>query len=212
MEAIKSFSIAEQVYDILKGEVMKGAYAPGEKIAEQDVADRLRVSRSPVREAIRRLSNEGMIDYFPNRGAYIKQYTSKDVLNSFEVRLLLETYAIAHPDPALREALSPEIDGLVQEIWTAEREESDALDVRVHEMSIRMSGNDALMNLYRLLYSQISTFRTISVLEDSMLNMAKRSHEALLRSIQENNISRAIRVITKHLKESEEQVLRYYTG
>ena len=211
-DVVKSQSMARQAYNILKNEVMEGTYLPGDKISEQDVADRLRISRSPVREAIRQLSNEGLVDYFPNRGAYIKIYTSKDVHDCFAVRLLLETYAIEHIDPAMRETLLLESEALIRKIQTADRQENDELDVQVHELAIRMSGNQMLLYLYRLLYSRIGTFRTISVQEDDMFRLAQRSHLALLRALQKNDTNRAVHVVTKHLEESEEKVQLYYNG
>lgn len=207
---VKTESIAAQVYSILKDQITEGEYLPGEKISEQTVADRLEISRSPVREAIRRLANEGLIDYYPNRGAFVKNYSSKNVSDSFEVRLLLEKYAIAHIDPVLREKNAGEMRAMQQKLKTAARTDYMQLDAELHEGIVKLCGNDALLSIYRLLYSQILTFREISLVDEAMFRLATRSHLAILDAILDGNDERALRIITKHLTESEEQVQRYY--
>ena len=208
--AVSSASIAMQVYDILRNEIIDGVYPPGYQIVETEVAARLNISRSPVRDAIHQLAREGLLDYFPNRGVYIKVYTAKEVHDSFAIRLLLEQYAISNIDPELRKKLMPDLLQLTEEIKAAGREESEALDIRVHEMAVRMTGNKVLLSQFSLLHSMTSAFRSISINSDDMFFMARRSHLALLESLATENTQRALRVIRQHLESSEEQVQKYY--
>ena len=208
--AVSSTSIAMQVYDILKSEIIDGVYPPGYQIVETDVAARLNISRSPVRDAIHQLAREGLLDYFPNRGVYIKVYTAKEVHDIFAVRLLLEQYAISNISPELRKKLLPELQQLMGEIRSATREQSEPLDIRVHELAVRMTGNKVLLNQFSLLHTMTAAFRSISISSDDLFMMAKRSHLALLEAISTGNTERALRVIRQHLESSEEQVQKYY--
>ena len=79
------------VYESFKQKILSGGYAAGEKIPEQSVSEELGVSRSPLRSAIRRLASEGLIEYYPYRGAFVKAYTDKDIHDAFAIRILLES-------------------------------------------------------------------------------------------------------------------------
>ncbi len=210
-ERLTNKSIANQIYSILKQQVIDGTYRPGEKISEQTVADRYGISRSPVREAIRQLANEGLIDYFPNRGAFVKSYTAKMVKDSVDVRLLLEKYAIANIEPTLLEEYREDLLQLRETIRVADRSDYIALDAELHETIVKLCGNEALMSLYRLLYSQILAFREISLVDESMFQLATRSHVAILTAILSGQTERAERLITKHLTESAEQVQMFFS-
>ena len=93
------------VYESLKQKILSGGYAAGEKIPEQSVSEELGVSRSPLRSAIRRLASEGLIEYYPYRGAFVKAYTDKDIHDAFAIRIL-------HPSPVEK---LPELDGPVRQ-------------------------------------------------------------------------------------------------
>lgn len=207
---INTDSIAEQVYDILKNEIISGLYKPGHQFIEMDVADRLNVSRSPVRFAIHQLVRDGLLVYYPNRGAFVKHYSSKEVHDSFEIRLLLESYSISHIDPELRQHFLPELERLLEILKTGKAEAKEDIDRQVHELPVKMTGNEVLLNQYSTLFSMIRAFRSISLASDEMIDMARISHVALLEAILNDNIPRALRVIKKHLEASESQVLAYY--
>ncbi|WP_433060811.1 GntR family transcriptional regulator [Dactylosporangium sp. CS-033363] len=80
----------EHAYAALRRGILDGAYPPGTQLAEVEVAGHLAVSRTPVREAIRRLHSEGPIEAFPNRGAYVRTRTHTQLDELFSLRALLE--------------------------------------------------------------------------------------------------------------------------
>lgn len=202
--------IAVKAYDFLKERIVGGSYIPGDKISEQFIADHLNVSRSPVREAIRRLADEGLVDYYPNRGAFVKKYTESDIKDNIEVRLMMEKYAISHIDQKLLKENWDKLLCLQKKLQEAERGDYADLDRELHETVIYLCGNKALMELYRMQYSRNMAFREVSLVDKAMFALATRSHTALLDSIMSGNTERALRIITKHLTESEEQIQRFY--
>lgn len=203
-------SISEQVYAFVMERIVSGDIAPGEKISEQAIADALNTSRSPVREAIKKLASEGIIDYFPNRGAYAKQYSTKRISDSFKVRILLESYAASHIDNDLRKQFRPRMESLHDRIRVATRDEYVQLDAQLHELLIELTGNETLLELYRLLYSQITTFRNVSLSDESVFRASTRAHLAILDSLLEENDERVLSIISKHLSISQSVVEHYY--
>lgn len=81
-------TIQAQVYNILKQNICDGVYKPGQRLLETEVAASLKVSRSPVREAMRKLATEGLVKEFPNRGVFVRQFSDEDIDHIFEVRIL----------------------------------------------------------------------------------------------------------------------------
>ena len=194
------------VYESLKQKILSGGYAAGEKIPE------LGVSRSPLPSAIRRLGSEGLIEYYPYRGAFVKAYTDKDIHDAFAIRILLESYAISNINPEALEQERGEIEALIARCKSGDRRDEKELDVLVHETAIRLCQNAALLDIYRTLYTKIGLFRDISIADKKMSDLANRSHAVMLRSILDGNTSKALHIVKKHLQESEEKVTSYYRG
>lgn len=93
-EFSNSFSLTDEIADIVRERILKGEYEIGEKIKENQIATELRVSRTPIREAFKLLENEGLIDYIPNRGCFAKGFTKQDVEDIYAVREALEEMAV----------------------------------------------------------------------------------------------------------------------
>lgn len=199
------------VYESLKKKIMSGEYLAGDKISEQTVSDELGVSRSPLRSAIRRLTSEGLIEYYPYRGAFVKVFTDKDIRDCFEMRILLESYAIQNIRKDKLEEAREDILQLIDRCSKAVgHEERSQVDVLVHETAIMLCDNETLLHFYRMLYTKIGLFREISVYDVRMEELSNRSHMSLLKAILSGNTDKALHVMRKHLTESEEKVLAYY--
>lgn len=207
---IQTETIRDQVYRILKTQIINGTYHPGEKLAEKIVADQLGVSRSPVREAIKQLVGEGLLEYLPNRGAHVRRYTSKDVTDSFAVRRLLEEYAVTHVSEEMRQLYMDEMRQLCKKLKTAQREDYLDMDAATHTLVIRLCNNGALQNIYQTIFSQISTFREISLIDNEAFYNSTRAHMIILEDLMAGDDLRALKVIHRHLEDAEKRVQVYY--
>lgn len=85
--------LADTAYDTLRHQILSGELVHGERLAEEEIAENLGISRTPVREALRRLAAEGLVDVAPNRGASVARWESTDLLEIFDLRAMLESYA-----------------------------------------------------------------------------------------------------------------------
>ena len=86
---------ADRVYDTVRQGILDGTYAQGARLGEADLADSLGVSRTPVREALRRLGSEGLLATLPNKGARVRTWTAGELGDIFDLRALLEGHAAA---------------------------------------------------------------------------------------------------------------------
>ena len=95
MGEIKRIKIVrDQVYQILRNEICSGKYPPGSWLQETELTEHLGVSRSPVRESLRRLVADGLLVEIPNKGVFVKEFTQRDIEEIFDMRVMLESYAI----------------------------------------------------------------------------------------------------------------------
>lgn len=85
--------LADSAYDQLRQQILSGQLPHGERLAEEDIAEELGISRTPVREALRRLAAEGLVDVAPNRGASVARWETTDLQEIFDLRAMLESYA-----------------------------------------------------------------------------------------------------------------------
>lgn len=111
---------AEVAYEVIQGAIATGEYAPGSWLREEDIADRAGVSRTPVREALRRLGIEGLVEIVPNRGALVLGWTTRDLDDIHDLRAMLEGYAVrrvaegGHADLPALAALCTEMERLLE--------------------------------------------------------------------------------------------------
>ncbi|MFF5288537.1 GntR family transcriptional regulator [Paractinoplanes globisporus] len=110
---------AEQAAQSLREEILSGAIASGTRLGEAELAGRLSVSRTPIREALSRLAAEGLVELQPNRGARVATWSTEQLREIFELRLRLEPYAVRQAVPHLSEEQLAELDRLAAEMMRA---------------------------------------------------------------------------------------------
>jgi DNA-binding GntR family transcriptional regulator len=85
---------ADQIVDVIRNEIFSGRHLPGDKLKESEIASRLSVSRTPVREALRKLEAEGLVDFRPNKGVMVTLIDDHDIDEICELRMLIELYCV----------------------------------------------------------------------------------------------------------------------
>jgi DNA-binding GntR family transcriptional regulator len=181
-------TLRARAHEILRAQLLAGGLTPGQRVNEVQVAAELGISRGTLREALRRLEQEGMFVSIPHRGTFVRKFTPQEAEELQEVRLSLETTA------ALRvaRAWSPPVEAYLEERLNELREafestrpfpERVAVDLAFHEAICESSGNRALLDLWRSLMGNI-TLLQVNVGEERMTPLqAPGDHEALLESI-----------------------------
>lgn len=158
LSLIQQSTLADAVTERLRAAIISGQLAPGEHLAENILASRLGVSRSPVREALQRLEREGLVVRQTNRGSYVWQPTEKDVDEIFSLRTMLEILAAEW----IVDDLTDEDFKALEQIIEREREvieAGDALalieeDKRFHEYLCRRAGHGRLLEWWEQIMGQ----------------------------------------------------------
>lgn len=200
--------LRDVVFENLREAILEGKLKPGQRLMEVQLAEQLGVSRTPVREAIRKLELEGLVIMLPRKGAYVANMSLKDIIDVLEIRASLEGLAASL---AAQRMSSDDIDRLEkiakeyeESIENSDLETSLKKDVEFHECIFRATNNKKLHNLINSLWEQVYRFRVTYISDyDSSLNIIGE-HELILDAIKKGNIELSKKYATEHIEKAEQ--------
>ena len=160
-----TFSLTDEIADIIRDRILKGEYKIGEKIKENQIATELRVSRTPIREAFKQLENEGLIDYIPNRGCFAKGFTKQDIEDIYAVRKALEVLSV---EWAVNRITPEEISNLqdqsdLMEFYTTRKDGRKVLEINTdfHDIIYNATGSRFMAQVLRSYKEYIEQTRKV---------------------------------------------------
>lgn len=204
-----SFSLTDEIADVVRERILKGEYEIGEKIKENQIATELKVSRTPIREAFKLLENEGLIDYIPNRGCFAKGFTKQDVDDIYAVREALEELAVKWAVERINDqqilALEEQCD--LMEFYTKKKDGKKVLEMNssFHEIIYASAKSRFLAQVLRSYKEYIDKTRKSIFYEQSYLEGILKEHRAILEAIREKDADKAIEAMAKHLEASQDR-------
>lgn len=204
---IVSQSLADQVYELVKSEILKGNIKGGEKIREDSLAAQFGVSRTPIREALTRLAEYGLITIAPRSHAAVVQIDKRAAEDIASLRVELEQYAVRHITPEGFMAALNEISRYAADCQYAlsvgERGKAFELDSLFHIALISATGNEALRDVYNRLDGKIQLLRIEQDLDEGRLSEYISQHAQMIQYIKNGNIEAACELIAEHITHSQ---------
>jgi DNA-binding GntR family transcriptional regulator len=208
---------SEVAYDALRTAIIEGEFRPGERIIEQSVAADLRLSRTPVREAVRMLAADGLVIVTRHRGAIVRPLERADVLDLYELRARLESYAAELASSRAQEADIAEIETGIREFDAAmSRDDLDALDKtrlysqangRVHTAIIEASGHARLGHILASTVDAPLVFGAFREFSRAELERSNNFHKMIRDRIAEREPDRASALMYEHIMEGRDRIL-----
>jgi DNA-binding GntR family transcriptional regulator len=157
--------LSDRAYEEIRRGILDGSLPPGSRIVESEIARKFGVSQAPVREAVKRLALEGLVDSVPRRGSYVAQISAADADDAREVRGLLEQAAAAaaveHFDAGTRTALEKCVAGMREAAKTDDLAAFRVHDMEFHRGVVELSGNAYLPRLWRVMESSLLSLRVV---------------------------------------------------
>jgi DNA-binding GntR family transcriptional regulator len=210
-------SISDQIYERLKQQILHGEIEPGERLMQIQVAETLRASRTPVREAFRRLEQDGLVERVPQGGVRVTRPDTETIQEVFGIRKVLEAYAI---ELACDRITSQEIatlkrfSGQAQELLSSRELGLEAkinrlfeLNSQFHDTIYRASGNSYLLGMINSLRGIVGRLRLLGLRADSTWSQAWDEHAQLVGFLERKDRASAIRLIQTHLLNGASNVL-----
>ena len=197
-------SLVELVVSRLRGEILGGQLAPGERLVEEQVTRRFGVSRAPLREAMRLLAQQGLVEHLPRRGVRVATLSERDADELFEVRDVLERFAVRRALPLPAAALAPVREQLAEmHRMTAHPDPPALADVhrRFHVALVALSGQRQLILAYEPILLKLQMHMALNLRRETEVATPQdgvRRHAALLEAVASNDVRTALAALDAH--------------
>ena len=204
--------LREIVFESLRDAIISGVLEPGERLMEIQLAQEMGVSRTPVREAIRKLELENFIIMIPRRGAYVAGVSLKDVADVFEIRSALEGLAAGLAAERITEDELEQMERTL--FYRAAEGEQDIeqfvkSDTDFHALVYKASRNERLIQILENLREQIQRFRATSLAVPGRNKLAIEEHRMIVEALRSHNIEEAQSLAMAHIVTAENVMFEY---
>lgn len=193
----------ESVYRRMRSDLLTGRIRPGERVTEQWAADHYRVSRTPVREACRRLAEEGLLTHRPRHGYSAPVIDRREIEELYEVRRALEVLAVRRA-AATEGPRAPLVS--LRRAWEGDPAATGAdvvyRDEAFHVGLVRVGGNRSLAGLLDSINARIRLVRVYDFLDGERVRVTVEQHLGILEAVEERDAERAARLMDAHIAES----------
>jgi len=209
-------TLSDEVVERLRKAILNGHFAPGEQLREASLAERLGVSRGPVREALKRLEREGLVVVGRNRRTYTARLSLQDLEELYSLRSALEPlalrYACRRATPDDLAAMQAVVDTMAEYLARGITEQEAAeLDLRFHELIYQASRHQRLFKFWTSLRHQIYIFLlSRNVADPDFRDQAVRGHQEILDAIKARDEERCVMIIEAHLQVGYDRARRSY--
>jgi DNA-binding GntR family transcriptional regulator len=200
-------SLADKAYHEIRGLIVSLELAPGAVIDERELIERLEIGRTPVREALRRLAQERLVEVYPRRGMFVTGVDVRELARISEVREMLEPEAARLAAERATDADRAELAALVEELDRGGAELME-LDERIHRAVYRAAHNDLLEATLEQYYVLALRIWSIALDRAHELEVAVEAHRALLEAIQAGDGVRAADTMRAHVQDFEQAMHR----
>jgi DNA-binding GntR family transcriptional regulator len=203
--------LREIVFESLREAIISGVLKPGERLMEIQLAEEMGVSRTPIREAIRKLELEGFVVMIPRKGAYVAGISLKDIADVFEIRAALEALAASLAAERITEEELEQMERLL--VRKAELTEANDLDSIVevdtdfHAILFKASRNEKLGQILNNLREQIQRFRAVSLAMPGRMKEALEEHRKIVEALSERNVALVASLAAEHIENAENVML-----
>jgi DNA-binding GntR family transcriptional regulator len=209
--SIPRAALHEQVAQRLRQMLVEGRIAPGAKLNERELAELLNVSRTPLREGIKMLAAEGLVELLPNRGAIAVSLSEADVLNTFEVMAGLEAQAGELAAERITPAELAEVQAMQFEMMAAytrgDLSAYYAINSRIHTAISAAAKNPVLTTVYKQVNARLQALRFRSNQDGEKWKRALKEHEKMVEALAARDGAAMREVLLMHLRNKRDVVL-----
>ena len=204
--------LRDVVFNTLRRAIITGEFAPGERLMEISLANRLGVSRTPVREAIRKLELEGLVIMIPRKGAQVAKITEKSLRDVIEIRCVLEEFAASLACERITEEGKEKLKEAHRQFVEA-AQTNDIIDIvekdeQFHDAIFQATCNDRLITIINNLREQFYRYRMEYVKDIEQHSVLVTEHEQLLHAIFNQDSETAKQIMRTHLKNQQEGLIQ----
>lgn len=207
-------SLGAKAFLILRDKILNEEYTKGQKLNEVTLAKALEISRTPIREALKQLELEGLVQSIPNKGVYVIGFSSRDIDDMFEIRLALEGLAIQ----LAIERMDDEHLKVIKEVYTTmefytqidDAKKVSELNIQFHDSIYQATQSKYFAQLLKDINYYVSVTSRHSILRPQRLDTAIVEHKAILDAIISKDKTLAKKMIKRHIRATQMLVRQYF--
>ena len=207
--------LREVIFNTIREAIIMGELKPGQRLMEVHLAEKMGVSRTPVREAIRKLELEGLVNMVPRKGAHVAGLSTKDIMDVLEVRASLDSLATGLCAQRIKDEELAELEHIhtqfIKYVGKDNLQGSIKKDVEFHDIIYRASRNDKLIQIANNLREQVHRFRVIYMKDYSSFYDIIEEHKKILDSIKAKDSDGAMSAAKNHINNQETTIIKSVT-
>ncbi|HET7657763.1 MAG TPA: GntR family transcriptional regulator [Bacillales bacterium] len=212
MEKVEQTPVRERIASILREEILSGNLEPGQRLVETELCEDLGISRTPLREAIRMLEVEGMVESIPNRGSRVVMITIEDIQDIYEIRKCLEGMAAKKSAPRMTAATLEKLKRIQKKLLEVMNKEdwnqADLLNREFHSTLYNAGTNRRLISLVEQ-FNSIGRFIRMSAFSiPGRAEEVLKEHEAILQALEEGDAAKVGALVEYNLQAGEDVLLK----
>lgn len=201
---VETTNLRDQIYEILHDMILGREILPGEKILEEDLATKMGVSRTPIRECLCRLENEGIVEIIPRRGAFLRKYSRKKVAEIFDMREVLEGLVARLAATGHGPELNGRIRLVLDRVYPLPDQGENLTrftraDVEFHHLLLNACNNEMLRNAMAVINTHLQIIRARTVVIPGRARRTVEEHYGVLDAVEKQNPTLAEELMRRHV-------------
>jgi len=197
-------TVRDAAFERLRNAILKGHFKPGERLVESQIAEEMGISRTPIREAIRRLETEKLVVNLPRKGVVVAPLDMSQVKEIFAIRAALEGLAVKLAMENFNHEIIKEMEDILKEmqkgIKSQDLDQIVECNTRFHDCIIKTAGSSKLFEMLQNIKEQIQRFRHSSLSVEGRPQIALEEHICILNHIKEKNTTNAQKMMEQHIE------------
>jgi phosphonate utilization transcriptional regulator len=203
---LQSSSLTTVVQQEIERAILAGEYAPGSKLIEATLAEKMGVSRGPVREAFRMLDEAGLVRTEKNRGVFVRDIPIDEAVEIFDLRAAMDELVgrqlAEHILPAQLKEVRALVDSMEKAVKAEDAYNYHLLNLKFHDRLVEMTGNRKLTAIYRKLIKELSLFRRLNLADSWLMPISAGEHRDIVKAIASGDPDKAGKALYDHVMES----------
>lgn len=208
---LQSSSLTTVVQQEIERAILVGEYEPGSKLIEATLAEKLGVSRGPVREAFRMLEEAGLVRNEKNRGVFVRDIAIDEAVEIFDLRAVMDELVgrqlASNITPAQTKVLKGLVEAMEKSVKAQDARGYHLQNLHFHDQLVEMAGNRKLTEIYRKLIKELSLFRRLNLADGWLMPISANEHRQIVKAITSGDADAAGRAMFKHVMQSKDRTI-----
>jgi phosphonate utilization transcriptional regulator len=210
---LQSSSLTSVVQQEIERAILQGEYEPGSKLIEATLAEKMGVSRGPVREAFRMLEEAGLVRNEKNRGVFVRDIPIGEAVEIFDLRAAMDELVgrklATSITPAQLKEVKALVDGMEKAVKANDARTYHMLNLKFHDRLVEIAGNSKLTGFYRKLIKELSLFRRLNLADGWLLPISASEHRQIIKAIASGNPEAAGKAMFDHVMDSKKRTIEH---